>query len=49
VFAAARNNALVGDRAAGGKGVVGAIMSKPFPIPNNALEIIWNNMLIFIN
>lgn len=49
VFAAARNNAVVGTLAEGGNGVNGAIMSKPFPIPNNALEIIWNHMLGFIN
>ncbi|MEQ9144605.1 MAG: DUF1329 domain-containing protein [Parvibaculaceae bacterium] len=49
VFAAARNNATVGTLAEGGNGVKGAIMSKPFPIPNNALEIIWNHMLPFIN
>jgi len=49
VFAAARNNAVVGELAAGGNGVEGAIMSKPFPIPNNAYEIIWNHMLVFIN
>lgn len=49
VFAAARNNALVGELAPGGNGVKGAIMSKPFPIPNSAYEIIWNHMLVFIN
>jgi len=49
VFAAARNNATVGTLADGGNGVNGAIMSKPFPIPNNAYEIIWNHMLPFIN
>jgi len=49
VFAAARNNAVVGELAAGGNGVNGAIMSKPFPIPNSAYEIIWNHMLVFIN
>ena len=49
VFAAARNNALVGELAEGGNGVTGAIMSKPFPVPNNAWEIIWNHMLVFIN
>jgi uncharacterized protein DUF1329 len=49
VFAAARNNAEVGELAPGGNGVTGAIMSKPFPIPNSAYEIIWNHMLVFIN
>ncbi len=49
VYQANRRNAKVGLLAEGGNGVSQAIMGKPFPIPNNALEIIWNHMLGFIN
>lgn len=47
VYSAMRRNATVGTLADGGNGVAGAIMGKPFPIPNSALEIIWNHMLPF--
>lgn len=45
VYAATRNNAEVGHLAGGGNGIGGAINGFPFPIPNNALEIIWNHTL----
>lgn len=45
VNAATRNNAEVGELVGGGNGVGGAIMGYPFPIPNNALEIVWNHTL----
>lgn len=44
-YAATRQNALTGELAEGGNGIANAIQSKPFPIPNNALEIIWNHMM----
>ncbi len=45
VYAATKNNAKVGELVGGGNGVAGAIMGFPFPIPNNALEMIWNHTL----
>ena len=45
VYEAARRNAAVGELVADGNGVAKAIMASPFPIPNNALEIIWNHTL----
>ena len=45
VYTAARRNAAVGKLVADGKGVAKAIMASPFPIPNNALEIVWNHTL----
>lgn len=45
VDAATRNNAEVGSLVGGGNGVGGAINGFPFPIPNNALEIVWNHTL----
>ena len=47
VYAATRSNASVGTLVGGGNGVGKAIMGFPFPIPNNALEIIWNHTLRF--
>lgn len=47
VYAATRRNAEVGSLGDGGNGVTQAIMGFPFPIPNNALEIIWNHTLRF--
>ncbi len=45
VYKAARRNAAVGKLVADGNGVAKAIMASPFPIPNNALEIVWNHTL----
>lgn len=45
VYEATKNNAKVADLTGGGNGVVEGIMGFPFPIPNNALEIIWNHSL----
>jgi len=45
VFAATQNNARVGKLTADGEGVGGAIMGAPFPIPNNAMELIWDEKL----
>ncbi len=45
VYAATRNNAEVGSLTGGGNGIGGAINGFPFPIPNNALEIVWNHTL----
>ena len=45
VYTAARRNAAVGELVADGNGVSKAIMASPFPIPNNALEIVWNHTL----
>jgi len=45
VYEAAKRNAKVGGLTEGGNGVAGAIMGTPFPIPNNALEIVWNHSL----
>jgi hypothetical protein len=45
VYAATKNNAKVGILNGGGSGVGGAIMGFPFPIPNNANEIMWNHTL----
>ena len=45
VYKAARKNAAIGTLVADGNGVANAIMAEPFPIPNNALEIVWNHTL----
>ncbi len=45
VYAATKNNAKVGVLNGGGSGVGGAVMGFPFPIPNNANEIMWNHEL----
>ena len=45
VYKAARRTAAVGKLVADGNGVAKAIMASPFPIPNNALEIVWNHTL----
>lgn len=45
VYQAAQKNAAVGELVADGNGVSKSIMASPFPIPNNALEIIWNHTL----
>ena len=45
VYQAAKRNAEIGELVAEGNGVAKAIMASPFPIPNNALEIVWNHTL----
>ena len=45
VYKAAVQNAEIGELVADGNGVAKAIMASPFPIPNNALEIVWNHTL----
>ena len=45
VYEANKRNATVGELVGEGNGVGKAIMGFPFPIPNNALEIIWNHNL----
>jgi len=45
VYVATKNNAKVGELVGGGSGVSEAIMGFPFPIPNNAFEIMWNHTL----
>jgi len=45
VYKAAEHNANVGELVADGNGVSKAIMAVPFPIANNALEMIWNHTL----
>lgn len=45
VYKAAKRNAEIGELVAEGNGVAKAIMASPFPIPNNALEIVWNHTL----
>ena len=45
VYDAAKRNAGIGELVADGNGVAKAIMASPFPIPNNALEIVWNHTL----
>ncbi|MEQ9518030.1 MAG: DUF1329 domain-containing protein [Parvibaculum sp.] len=46
-YAQARVNAVEGRLAADGNGVIDAVRTTPFPIPNNALEIIWNHTLTY--
>ena len=45
VYNAAKRNTQVGKNTDGGNGISEAIMASPFPIPNNALEIVWNHNL----
>ncbi|MEQ8827441.1 MAG: DUF1329 domain-containing protein, partial [Parvibaculum sp.] len=45
VYQATKRNAAVGELVGGGNGVSKAIMGFPFPIPNNAYEIVWNHTL----
>ena len=45
VYEAAKRNAEIGELVAEGNGVAKAIMASPFPIPNNALELVWNHTL----
>ncbi|MBX3494696.1 MAG: DUF1329 domain-containing protein [Parvibaculum sp.] len=44
-YEANKRNAQVGELVGGGAGISQAIFGSPFPIPNNALEIIWNHTL----
>jgi len=44
-YQATKRNAAVGELVGGGAGVSEAIFGSPFPIPNNALEMIWNHTL----
>lgn len=45
VYASNKRNATVAELVGGGNGVSEGIMGSPFPIPNNALEIVWNHTL----
>lgn len=45
VYKAAKRNATVGRLVDSGNGISEAIMASPFPIPNAALEIVWNHTL----
>ncbi len=45
VYESNKNNALVGELVGRGNGVSEAIMGSPFPIPNSALEMVWNHTL----
>src|SRR3546814_8539381 len=45
VYEATKNNAKFGELNGGGSGVAKVIMGFPFPIPNNAFEIMWNHTL----
>ncbi|MDP2123128.1 MAG: DUF1329 domain-containing protein, partial [Parvibaculum sp.] len=44
-YEANKRNAAVGELVGGGSGISQAIFGSPFPIPNSALEIIWNHTL----
>lgn len=44
-YEATKRNAQVGELVGGGSGVSEAIFGTPFPIPNNALEMVWNHTL----
>lgn len=41
----AAQNAVDADLAEGGNGITGGVLTTPFPVPNNALEIVWNHLL----
>lgn len=47
VYQATKNNAKVAELIGGGSGIGKGIYGAPFPIPNNALEVIWNHTLRF--
>jgi hypothetical protein len=47
VYQAVHQNALGAQLLPFGSGVTGAVMSSPFPVPDNALEVIWNHTLRF--
>ncbi|MDO8837664.1 MAG: DUF1329 domain-containing protein [Parvibaculum sp.] len=44
-YEANKRNAAVGELVGGGAGISQSIFGSPFPIPNSALEIIWNHTL----
>lgn len=46
-YVQARQNAISGELEVDGNGVVDAVRTTPFPIPNNALEIVWNHTLTY--
>jgi uncharacterized protein DUF1329 len=46
-YAQARQNAVSGRLEVDGNGVVDAVRTTPFPIPNSALEIVWNHTLTY--
>ncbi len=48
VYDSVRNNAVVGELAPDGNGVLHAIHGQPFPIPSNGLELIWDHMLNYL-
>lgn len=45
VYEATKRNAVTAELVDGGNGVMGAVQSVPFPIPQNGLEAIWNHIL----
>lgn len=45
VYQAVKRNAAGGQLANDGNSVTGAMMAAPFPIPQSALEVLWNNEL----
>ncbi|MBI1212376.1 MAG: DUF1329 domain-containing protein [Alphaproteobacteria bacterium] len=45
VYAANKQNAAVGELTSDGDGVTGAAMGAPFPIPSNAMELMWDAKL----
>lgn len=48
VQAATKNNALVAGLTPDGEGVTGGIMGTPFPITENAMELVWNHRLRYL-
>lgn len=45
VYEKSRKNALTAELLPNGNGVKNTIMTSPFPIPENGLEVIWNHVL----
>ncbi|PXX91034.1 DUF1329 domain-containing protein [Marinobacter vulgaris] len=45
VYEESRDNALSAELLSNGNGVRDAIMTSPFPIPENGLQVIWNHIL----
>ena len=45
VYEKSRENALTAELVPNGNGVTNAIMTSPFPIPQNGLEVVWNHIL----
>ena len=48
VQAATKNNAIVAKLTPDGEGVLGGIVGVPFPIPQNAKEVVWNSKLRYL-